>query len=67
MTNRQAMVPKQPEAAQLQEDLVLGKQGPFMRQEGNQECGFTDAHQHAGHSQGLTDAGDGICSEAAPS
>ena len=44
MTNRQAMVPKQPEAAQLQEDLVLGKQGPFMRQEGNQECGFTDAH-----------------------
>lgn len=44
MTNRQAMVPKQPEAVQLQEDLVWGKQGPFMRQEGNKECGFTDAH-----------------------
>lgn len=43
MTNRQAVVPKQPEAAQLQEDLVQGRQGPFKRQEGK-ECGFTDAY-----------------------
>lgn len=42
MTNRQVMVPKQPEAAQLQEDLEQGRQGPFKRQEGN-ECGFTTA------------------------
>lgn len=27
MTNRQAMVPKQPEAAELQEDLVRGETG----------------------------------------
>lgn len=65
MTNRQAMVPKQPEAAQLQEDLVQGRQGPFKRQEGK-ECGFTDAYQHAGHPKGPIEAGDGICPEAAP-
>lgn len=54
------MVPKQPEAAQLHKERTwYWGNGPFMRQK--VKPGFTGAHEHAGLSQGLTDAGDGIC------
>lgn len=62
------MVPKQPEAAQLREERTWwwwwwwwSGPGPLSEAASKERLWtHTDARQHAGHSQGLRDAGD-IC------
>lgn len=62
------MVPKQPEATQLHEERTWHWGDLALCEAGSKDCGFTDADEHAGPSQGLSEfLGPRNFPEAAPS